>query len=406
MKAMAMSSATRLILAEIGFSLLVFALQKVPRGWGWTTLALVGAIIAALPFMLALGRRRGPTAPQAMGRVLLWGIMLFTTAQLLFAIAMLVKPKVLDIGATTLAAALALAQGGNPYTMPIDVAAGGIARSAQFHGYKYLPMMIIIYAPLCLAFGIRGIILTNVLLQAMVAGLVSSLAGRTGERLAGLAAALLYLSLPFVAHQVFTRGVTDLAPTLLLLAAIRFGDERPFAAGVMVGFSIATKLLPGIVMLPCALPARGRRGRYLLGVLCGLLPILPFAAAAPEAFAANIILFNMVRPVDDTSWLFALSPVAVSVVRLAVVGLLALIAFKIWRRAPRFDERCILTTLAILAAFAVGPGMHHNYYLWFLPFLAILAGRAAIGAPAVVAPAATTSGRRTIDEPRVAHLGT
>jgi uncharacterized membrane protein len=331
---------------------------------------------------------------------------LFATAQLLFAIGMLVKPKVLDIGETTLAAALAVAQGGNPYTIPIDAAAGGIAGSDQFRGYKYLPMMIIIYAPLCLAFGIRGIILTNVLLQAVVAALVGSLAGRSGERVAGLAAALFYLSLPFVAHQVFTRGVTDLAPTLLLLAALRFGDERPFAAGLMVGFSIATKLLPGIVMLPCALPARGRRGRYLVGVLCGLLPVLPFAATAPEAFAANIILFNMIRPVDDTSWLFALSPAAMSAARLAVVGLLALIAFKIWRRAPRLDERCMLAALAILAAFAVGPGMHHNYYLWFLPFLAILAGRASIGAPAVVASAANTSGRRTANEPTVAHLGT
>jgi hypothetical protein len=375
-----MSSTSRLICAEIAFSLAVFALQKVPSGWGATTLALVCLVMAALPALLMLARHASVAPTRTTERLATWGIVAFAAAQLIFAGAMLVKPKVLDIGETTMAAAFASLAGHNPYAMPIDAAGGGITDAERFHGYKYLPMMIIIYAPLCLAFGIRGIIATNVLLQALTAALARSIGTLIGGRFVGLAAALLYLSLPFVAHQVFTRGVTDLAPVVLLLAALRFADERPLTAGLMVGLSIATKLIPGIVMLPCALPARGERRRYFLGVLCGLLSIVPFAATAPDAFVANIVLFNMVRPIDDTSWLFGLSPLAIATARLAAAGLVAAIAVRISRRAPRLDERCVLAALAILAIFAVGPGMHHNYYLWFLPLLAILAAAAALGA--------------------------
>jgi glycosyl transferase family 87 len=380
-----MSSTRRLILAELLFSLTVFALQKVPRGSGGTTLALVCLIMAALPLLFVLGRGSSAAPSRTTARLLTSGIAILAAGQLAFACAMLVKPKVLDIGETTLAAALATVAGHNPYAMPIDAAGGGIAVVDRFHGYKYLPMMIVVYAPLSLALGIRGIIVTNIILQALTAMLARSITERIAGRCAGLAAALLYLSLPFVAHQVFTRGVTDLAPVVMLLAALRFADERPGWAGLMVGLSIATKLIPGVVMAPCALPARGERRRYALGVLAGLLTIVPFAATAPDAFIANVVLFNLVRPIDDTSWLLGLSPMAIAAARTAAVAVLAAIAVRIWRRAPRLDERCLLAALAILAVFAVGPGMHHNYYLWFLPLLAILAARAATGAGAAIA---------------------
>src|SRR5258708_10802083 len=121
-------------------------------------------------------------------------------------------------------------------------------------------MMIMVYAPLCLAFGMRGIIVTNILLQAMTAAVIRSIAAVSGGRLAGLAAAMLYLSLPFVAHQIFTRGVTDLASVLMLLLALRYADERPMVVGGMGGFSLAPKRLPGLLLLPCAAPEPGHAG--------------------------------------------------------------------------------------------------------------------------------------------------
>jgi hypothetical protein len=127
------------------------------------------------------------------------------------------------------------------------------------------------------------------------------------------------------------------------------------------------------------MPAPGARRSYGLGVIAGLLPILPFAAAAPEAFAQNIVLFNALRPIDDTSWLYGLPGGVSLAARAAAVLALAALYLHVWRQPPGLEARSAAAVLAILLVFAVGPDMHHNYYLWFIPVLAPLAGRAATG---------------------------
>jgi hypothetical protein len=86
----------------------------------------------------------------------------------------------------------------------------------------------------------------------------------------------------------------------------------------------------------------------------------------------------MLRPIDDTSWLHGLPAAAVLAARaLAAVALLALYV-RAWR-APARGSRLAPVTAAILVVFAVGPDMHHNYYLWFIPLFAVLAACAACG---------------------------
>lgn len=370
----------RLVVAEILFSLAVVALQEVPRGHGLWTLAATAILAASLPAMLWLARRARAPAEDAARRLVVGACGAFAVAQLGFAVMRAAKLKVIDIGETTLAAVLALAHGANPYALPIDPLAGGIAEAGgAFHGYKYLPMMIAAYAPLCLALGLRGVVVTNIVLQGATAAALRGLAARGGGALAGLAAAALYLSLPFPAFQLFARGVNDLVPVLPLLGALLLLKRRPFWAGLLVGLSLAAKLMPGMAVLLCLVPVPGARRRYGLGVAAGLLPILPFAAASPDAFAANILLFNTLRPIDDTSWLYGLPHAAAVAARVVAVMTLAGLYLRVWRHPPALEERCAAAALAILLVFAVGPDMHHNYYLWFIPFLAPLAAWAAIG---------------------------
>jgi hypothetical protein len=372
----------RLVVAEIVLSLAVFALQEVPRGHGLWTLAGAALAAAALPVLLAQARLAGAPTGAATRRMLVLACGVFAVAQLGFAVLRTAKLKVIDIGDTTLAAVLAVAHGANPYALPIDPLAGGIAEAGAFHGYKYLPMMILAYAPLCLALGLRGIVVTNILFQGATVAVLRALAVRGGGPIAGLVAAAFYLSLPFPAFQLFARGVNDLVPVLPLLGALLLVERRPFWAGVLVGLSLAAKLMPGLAVVWCLVPAPGGRRRYWLGIAAGLLPILPFAAAAPDAFAANILLFNLQRPVDDTSWLYDLPGAVAIAARAAAVVALAGLYRRIWRHPPALEGRCAAAALAILLVFAVGPDMHHNYYLWFIPFLALLAARAAAGATA------------------------
>ncbi len=370
---------SRLIAAEVFFSLAVLALQEVPRGHGGWTLLGVAILLALIPVLSRLGeRRRAPPGPAAR-RGVIGALAIFALMQVGFAVLRTAKPKVIDIGATTVAALAALAHGANPYVLPIDPLAGGIVgAAASFHGYKYLPAMLAVYAPLALPFGVRGIVLTNLLLQGATAAALARIAARGGA-VAGLAAAALYLSLPFPAYQLLARGVNDLVPVLALLLAFLALDRRPFSAGVLVGLSLAAKPMPGAAALFCLVPASGARGRYFAGVAVGLLPVVPFALDAPQAFWSNIVLFNALRPIDDTSWLFGLPGWAAAGARaLAAAALLALY-LRAWLVPPRLERRLALAAAAILVVFAVGPDMHHNYYLWFIPLFAVLAARAAGG---------------------------
>ena len=369
----------RIVVAEILFSLAVFALQEVPRGHGLLTLAGVACMMGALPVLVAAGGSPRKPPPRFAGRVLGGAIAVLAAAQLVFAIVRTVKPKVLDIATTTVAALDGLAHGANPYALALDPVAGGIGGGAQFLGYKYLPAMLLAYAPLALPFGIRGTVLTNIVLQGATAGALAALAARRSGRVGGLVAALLYLSLPFLAHQLFTRGVNDLVAVLPLLAALLLLERRPGWAGVLAGLSIAAKLMPGLAVLPCLVPWQGPRRRFLLGVAVGVLPVLPFVAASPAAFADNIILFNALRPIDDTSWLWGLPEAAVFAARVIASAALGGLYAALWRWPLDGDERCAAAALAVLIVFAAGPDMHHNYYLWFIPFFAVLTARACVG---------------------------
>ena len=193
----------RLLYAAILLELTCFALQEVPRGHGGWTLAGIAVLGAALPVLLAIARRPRE-APRA-GNVLAWAIGVLGAAQLGFAIMRAVNVKVIDIAATTVAALDALRQGANPYAAPIDQVA------QNFHGYKYLPAMLLAYAPLS-GLGLRGIVLTNLVLQAATAALLAAIAARRGGKIAGAAAAVFYLAIPFLAFQVFRTGANDLVP--------------------------------------------------------------------------------------------------------------------------------------------------------------------------------------------------
>lgn len=367
------------VAAEALLSGIVFALQEVPRGHGFWTLAGIGLLALSLPLMLRVMRRDATPHGVATRRLLFVAGTAFAASQLAFAVLRTVTPKVIDIGWTTVDAVFATVHGHDPYASSIDQLAGGLGGSPEFHGYKYWPMMIVVYAPLVLALGLRGIVVTNVVLQASMASGLGALGSRLGGPIAGLAAAVLYLSLPFLAFQAVARGVNDLAPLLPLTAALLLIDRRPFWSGLLVGLSIAMKPLPGVAVLPCLLPASGSRVRYGLGVAVGLVPILPFVAAMPVAFFDNAVAFSGMRQIDDTSWLYGLPGIVTPLARGAAIAALCVLYLRIWRRPPPLEARCAAATLAILLVFAVSPAMHHNYYLWFIPFLTLMIACSATG---------------------------
>ena len=359
------------IAAIVTFWAAVFLIQNL-NWFGLYKSALIVTVLLSVFVLLGIVRRRVPGKSVALSRAMAIVLVLVMVTQLAYFGLRIIHPHLIDIATTTLDAGVGILRGENPYLLPIDSVSGGLGDPA-FHGYKYLPMMAIAYLPLGAILGARGILVTNLLLHLAAAGMVWRLASRAGTRASGQLAALTYLSLPLVAMQVLAKGSNDLVAVAPLLLSLLCLERNPTAAGVCVGLSISAKLLPGIVFLPCLLPAtRADRLRYALGIGVGLAPVLPFAWWSPTAFVDNILLFPVMRPPDVTGWLAVTQSNAAVLARLAAAALIVGVAAYVWRRPPALIERCGLGAMLAMMAMLAGGTAHHNYQLWWLPFYCVL----------------------------------
>lgn len=331
-------------------------------------------LLAAVCGLTVLARSRSSVEPGPWNRALVIACGVLIAVQIGVLIKQIAHPHVIDIATTTLAAGRTLLSGENPYAVPIDREALATTGDPALQGYKYLPMMAITYLPLGIWLGPRGVLLTNLALQLATLCLIYRLGAQIGDRNAGLVAVLFYLSLPIVLRQVFAKGVTDLAAVVPLLAALLTWERRPVLSGFCAGLSISAKLVPGLLLAPCALPPPGRRWPYLAGLVAGLIPALSFIAISPAALYANIVQFNAARMPDSTSWLAVAPAAAQSGARVVFVASFAAACLFVWRRTPSLASRCGILAGITLLAILSGPGAHHNYHLWWLPLVSVLVG--------------------------------
>ena len=203
----------------------------------------------------------------------------------------------LDVVATTTAdAARAMWSGLNPYDLHIDAYGANLVEDVTYGGYKYLPGMPIVYGPLVLLTGARSILLTNAVLCTAIVATIFYLSRRlTGT--ASYFAILLFLSTPIVSEEALAEGETDVAPILLVLMAFLQWERSSFLAGLLVGLSLSMKPVPALFAATLLFPTRRAEwGRYLLGIVLGASPILPYLVWSPRNFANNIFFFNVIRP--------------------------------------------------------------------------------------------------------------
>ncbi len=353
-----MSGTTAKLGAVALFWIAVGLIQTFNWGSGIPKAIVMLAVLVATPLVLAAARRSA-VPPLGFTRTIDIACWIALALNLVYFGARIIHPHIIDIGTTTLAAGQAVLHGQNPYALPIDTG----PESSGFTGYKYLPLMIVDYLPLGAPFGQRGVLITNLLMLLASLGLMKRIAGTT-------LAPLALLMLPLVAEQIFAKGATDLAAVLPLLAALALTQRSSFWCGICVGLSIATKLLPGVAMLPALIPAT-RRDLFAAGVAVGLLPIVPFFMAGPQEFWGNIVLFNLTRLPDSTSWLHAVPASVATVAHLVFAVSILAAAVYVWRRSPPAITRAALAATLGIATILTGPGAHHNYQLWWMPFYAL-----------------------------------
>jgi hypothetical protein len=84
------------------------------------------------------------------------------------------------------------------------------------------------------------------------------------------------------------------------------------------------------------------------------------------------VLFNLARAPDTTSWLQAMPSGVATAAHLLLAAAILATAIHVWRHTPAFGARLAVAAMLGIAAILAGPGAHHNYQLWWLPFYALL----------------------------------
>ena len=366
----------RLAMISVTFWGVVSLIQDMDWKRGLSRAVLLVRILATTPVLMGMIRRPKHSVPRRVCVVLAVGCAALLCWHFWRFAQKLPDPNLYDMATTTLSAMDTMLSGRNPYSLPIDPQRDIAANGIGYQGYKYLPVMVMTYLPLGIVWRERGILLTNLLLDVATAALVFQLGVRIGSRASGLFAAFLYLTLPIVPLQIFKIGTTDLAAVVPLLIALLYLEKRPDLAGFCVGLSVSTKLLPGIVFIPCCLPVT-HRGRYAAGVVLGLVPTLFFFTVSPRDLIYNAVLFSANREVDSTSWLHWVTPEVHLCTTIVVAVALLGVAVHVWWNSPTLADRCGFGVVCLLCVMLSAPIVHRNYQLWWLPLFAVLLGTAA-----------------------------
>jgi Glycosyltransferase family 87 len=287
------------------------------------------------------------------------------------------KPKVFDIADTSVSAVKALSSELNPYKLNIDEFGKSNTGDKRFTGYKYSPLLPIVYLPAVTLFGRTGVLISNSIALLLTTLTVRALCRRilSGD---GVWAAVLFLATPLVGMSVLVYQVNDLLAMLPICAAfLVWNSRRPGLAGLLIGVSASIKILPAPIAGAALLPRDlGAARRFVIGVIVGLIPIFLFTALDPLAFFNNVILFEIVRPPFQSSWLLHMPPGMIWLLRIAFfVSVLAMVSALLIRDAS-IDRRMIVYIILICLLLATSQINQDYYWLWWLPlFIPLLCAK-------------------------------
>lgn len=287
---------------------------------------------------------------------------------------------VVDVGTTTVAAIDLVLDGGNPYTAFIDQNGANRDPNATGFtytgGYKYGPVMLWAYLPAVVFLGPDGYFVLNWVALVATAVAAFMLLSKSSGVLAGTGAAVLALVPGILGRELFEAGFNDMVPVALALIALVLRErDFPIAAGIALGLSVATKSVPGmIVVLPMLLMRReGRRSFGLSALAAVFLGHLPWLITSAPELIAGLVTFNLTRPVDDTSihhWIPEILRAPLTVVALGSVLFFSARRALLARREG-MAELSSLIAIALAVSFAASPVVHGNYLLWYFPFIGV-----------------------------------
>ena len=202
--------------------------------------------------------------------------------------------------------------------------------------------------------------------------LITWLLLRTGGSRPGRAVVLAAVS-PIVVYAAYVHGQLDLVPTLLMFASVLAFRRRQWsAAGVAAGLAIAVKA-SSVLIIPFAVLFLLRNSRYraaLVPYLTGLLPGLVLLALPAVSGGYREMVLGTPTFGAAVDYVITLGP-GLQLVLLPVVyaALLAVL----WRFRRANPDLVFTVTAVALAAVALLTPASPGWFLWSVPFLAVIA---------------------------------
>jgi alpha-1,2-mannosyltransferase len=166
--------------------------------------------------------------------------------------------------------------------------------------------------------------------------------------------------------------------------------RRLVLGGAAFGFAGAIKvwaIIPVVVIALLSLPRYRQLVRFLAGVAAGfLIPVIPFAAIAPQRFYDSVVVAQLVRTgtrtplgfrlqylTGLTDWDLGTGVFLGAAIFLAVVIIgMTLAAWRVTGHGPsRLEWFALAATALIVAAFLVPDDFYYHYPAFLAPFLAM-----------------------------------
>ncbi len=251
-----------------------------------------------------------------------------------------------------------LLDGENPYRQSLDPYPFHYkGNDHYFDRPKYTPLQIFTYAPFVSLLGLKGVYVGNLVVYLLLGLFLYRYFKPSGFHYLSL---LMLVGAEFLFNKVFSKGVNDLLPAYLaLLSWHSLTNEKK--AGCYLGFSFLAKQLPAGLFGLWFLILKKWKG-FLITVPIVLVVSLPFFLSDLKAVYENLLLFNLLRPVRETSLLLVIPPAFQKIVSL--FGLISAITLPLYYK-NKWGIPFIGLTLFIMTS-KMSPG---NYFIWTFPFL-------------------------------------
>lgn len=258
----------------------------------------------------------------------------------------------------------------NPYSTQVDLS----GEIDVFSGYKYMPLMFLLYSPFTLLFGKIGVLYLNILVYIGFLVIAYFLIKKIyrNDRYSQAKYLLFFLSCYVITFEVFYRGVNDLIPAFFVLCSLTlFFYKKESLTGIFLGLSIATKPFPGVFLFLLFLLKKEFR-LVIYSLIIPAVLIVPFVLWNFWAFFLNTIYFNVLRNANPSSVYYFMPEVVKFAWFFLLVLIICFLCYK-WLNSKQseFDLLYYFTLLSTVFLL-MNKVTHRNYLIWVLPFILIM----------------------------------